>query len=208
MAVPIIGPFAGKKTQFNDIVHTYYLKGYDASKDDGSDCFNYDETFKALKSEAQKNGCDNNIEFDDAYYYISDLCERYRQTGKYTNESGASTACMTACSKLRDDVAGICKSDEKGWYCGSLGNGVVNWIFKIIRIIRYAMPPLLIILSILDFIKAIAQEDESKMKEATKHFVYRLIAVALLFIIPFILNFILRIFNIPGLSASNPFCAK
>ena len=58
----------------------------------------------------------------------------------------------------------------------------------------------------MDFIKAITQEDDSKMKEAQKRFIHRLIAIALLFVIPFLLNFVLRIFNIPGLDAKNPFC--
>jgi hypothetical protein len=45
------------------------------------------------------------------------------------------------------------------------------------------------------------------MKEATSKFFKRLIAAALIFIVPFILDFILKKFSIPGFSSENPFCA-
>ena len=60
---------------------------------------------------------------------------------------------------------------------------------------------------ILDFIKAIASESDDEMKKVSARFAKRLIAAALIFIIPFILDFILRMFNI-GLDAENPFCSQ
>ena len=201
---------------------TLVLKGVDKNNpdsDDKYDCSGFSAKLNYLKKvknneipELVKNpgGCDNNTYFNEAYNEFYQLCTRYISSMSYVDNSGSnlkSRSCMKACSDLRDTVDDMCDAKTSG-YCGSLGNKFVNWIFRIIRIIRYALPALLIILSILDFIKAIAEEDESKMKEATKRFIRRLIAVALLFIIPFILNFLLKIFNIPGLNASNPFCAN
>ena len=53
------------------------------------------------------------------------------------------------------------------------------------------MPVLVIVLGILDFIKAIGADKEDEMKKAQKNFIIRLIAAALVFIIPLILEFIL-----------------
>ena len=49
-----------------------------------------------------------------------------------------------------------------------------------------------ILLGIIDFIKAIVSEKDDEMKKAQGHFVKRLIAAALIFIIPFIIEFILN----------------
>ncbi|MDO4963845.1 MAG: hypothetical protein Q4E75_07120, partial [bacterium] len=47
-------------------------------------------------------------------------------------------------------------------------------------------------LGILDFIKAMSQDKDDEMKKAQKRFVIRLISAALIFILPFILEFILN----------------
>ena len=178
-------------------------------------CDAYTNYFNDLKDTLKdKNGnidpkkCDNNSEFDKRYMEIQEICDSFGTSISYAKGDGRAKGCSKACTNLRDDVDDLCQVNHKSSYCGSLGNGIVNWLFKIIRIIRYSLPPLMIILSVLDFIKAISEEDENKMKETTKRFFRRLIAVALLFIVPFIINFILHMFNIPGLNASNPFCAK
>ena len=160
---------------------------------------------------SDSKSCDNNPEFNYRYQELSQICESYRSTALYATDDGdkiVAKSCQKACTRLKDDIAGICNAAPEGGYCGSLGNKIVNWIFRIVRIVRYAVPVLLIILSILDYIKALAADSEDEMKKVTGRFVRRLIAAALIFIIPFILDFVLRIFNIPGLNASNPFCAK
>lgn len=186
-------------------------KNEDPSKYNFSGCQTYSDYIGWMKetlNEKHNYSCDNNSDFDDLYTELNLICESFRNSGVYISTTGKAKKCMSACTNMRDDIDDLCKKEVKSSYCGSLGNGIVNWIFKIIRIIRYTLPPLMIILSVLDFIKAISEDDENKVKEATKRFFRRLIAVALLFVIPFIINFILHMFNIPGLDASNPFCAK
>ena len=179
---------------------------------DDYSCTTYSVFLQGLK-ETVNNGnksCDNNVEFDKLYVELEQSCESFRATSTYAKDDGAAIrakACSKACSSLYDDVAEMCKINHDSGYCGSLGNKVVNWIFKILRMIRYGLPAILIILSILDFIRALASEDEGEMKKVTGRFAKRLIALALVFIIPFILDFILKMFDIPGLNASNPFCA-
>ena len=166
-----------------------------------SDCPTYSYAMERMKNSMVDNGCDNNKDFDEEYTKLEEKCEALRATSTYTDKSGIY-------DEVNYNIKNICGADYKGGYCGSLGNKIVNWIFRIIRIVRYGLPAIVIILSILDYIKALSSEDEGEMKKVNKRFMIRIIAVALLFIIPFILDFILKIFNIPGLSSTNPFCAK
>lgn len=205
----------GKDQDWEDYNQTLILeknKNEDPSKYNMSGCQTYSDYKEWMKETLTKENnysCDNNPEFDRLYTELNLMCESFRNSGVYVDSKGKAKRCMSACTNMRDDIDELCqRKEDSNIYCGSLGNGIVNWIFKIIRIIRYSLPPVMIILSVLDFIKAISEDDESKIKDATKRFFRRLIAVALLFIIPFIINFILHMFNIPGLNASNPFCAK
>lgn len=190
-----------KETKLDDLVDNY-------------NCITYSSSLQGMKeavSKSDSKSCDNNPEFNYIYQNLSQVCESYRSTAMYAKDDGdkiVAKSCQKACTRLKDDVAIMCNAEPEGGYCGSLGNKIVNWIFRIVRIVRYAVPILLIILSVLDYIKALAADDENEMKKVNGRFVRRLIAAALIFIIPFILDFVLRIFDIPGLNASNPFCAK
>jgi hypothetical protein len=74
--------------------------------------------------------------------------------------------------------------------CGFSGRLLV-WANNILRWIKYILPVFVIVLAILDFIKAIGADKDDEMKKAQKRFITRLIAAALVFIIPLIIEFIL-----------------
>lgn len=75
--------------------------------------------------------------------------------------------------------------------CGFSQNLII-WIANIIRWAKYIVPVIVIILGIIDFIKAIAGDKDDEMKKAQGRFIKRLIAAALIFIIPFIIEFVLN----------------
>lgn len=180
---------------------------------DKYNCLTYTSSIESLKKAKEKFGtCDNNSEFTYQYDKLYSLCEAFRSTSAYATEDSngeiGAKSCMTACSNLKDDVAEICNRNFSTIQCGSLGQKIVKWIYRIIRMVRYAIPVLIIILSILDYIKAIGSDSDDEMKKATGKFFKRLIVAAIIFIIPFILEFILRIFHLPGLNSNNPFCAN
>ena len=79
---------------------------------------------------------------------------------------------------------------------------LVAWIMKVVEWVRYIVPILLIILSIMDFMKAISSESDDEIRKAGARFVKRLIVAALIFVLPLLLEFLLGIFNIP----INDFC--
>ncbi len=176
-----------------------------------ADCSTFNIYLSGIQN-AAANGCDGNSEFDKRYIELTELCNSYRETAHYatSNANGQVQAksCSTACSYLYSQIDKMCGKSSNNAACGSLGHKIVSWIFKIIKFVRYAIPALLIILSILDYIKAIASDSEDEMKKVISRFSKRLVAAALIFIIPFVLEFILNIFNLPGLNADNIFCAK
>lgn len=110
--------------------------------------------------------------------------------------------CVKECVVKDSDISkikfenGLGVGDGGGTASCSLSERVVGWIFKIIKWIRYLVPILLILLSILDFIKAIASNSEDEMRKVGAKFVKRLIVAAIIFLLPLMLEFLLGIFNI------------
>ena len=71
-------------------------------------------------------------------------------------------------------------------------NQIVGGVMTVLKYVQtYSWPVAVIVLGILDFIKAIATDKDDEMKKAQKRFIIRLIAAALIFIIPFIIEFVL-----------------
>ena len=74
--------------------------------------------------------------------------------------------------------------------CG-FSDRLVIWIANVVRWIKYIIPVVVMALGILDFIKAMAGDKDDEMKKAQGRFVKRLIAAALIFLAPIIIEFIL-----------------
>ena len=107
--------------------------------------------------------------------------------------------CLEFCLGLDRKIATVKQTSAKDYnqsQCGFSAR-VVNWIMKIIKWIRYIVPALLIALSVMDFIKAIASDSEDEVRKVGAKFVKRLIVAALIFVLPLLLEFLLGIFNIP-----------
>ena len=176
---------------------------------DYGDCATYNDYMYVLNHLKEKNNgsCEESEEYTKAYRELVDLCNKYSTSTNYTDEKGENAkSCMKACSGLKDDIEALCGYKSSTYQCRNFGERTLAWIFKLINMVRYFVPVLLIILGLLDFIKTIATDDEGEIKKAGKRFVRRLIAAALIFIIPLILQFVLGMFNIPGLDPNNPFC--
>lgn len=80
----------------------------------------------------------------------------------------------------------------------------VAWLIqKIFNYVKILGPTIAIVLSSLDFAKAIVTSDDDTMKKAQSKFIKRMIAAALLFFIPLITQVLLGLF---GLTTDNPTC--
>jgi len=69
---------------------------------------------------------------------------------------------------------------------------LLSFFSNILRWIKYILPVIVIVFGILDFMKAMGADKDDEMKKAQGKFVKRLIAAALVFIIPLIIQFILE----------------
>lgn len=75
-------------------------------------------------------------------------------------------------------------------------NSVAWLVQKIFNYIKILGPSLTIILSSIDYIKAIVASDEKQMNKVNSNFVKRMVAAVLLFFIPTITSFVFSIFGI------------
>lgn len=87
--------------------------------------------------------------------------------------------------------------------CGTIS----EYVWKGYYILIVAGVILTIVLGILDFINAAASSDKDNLKKAYKKFFKRIIVLAVLLLLPYILEFIFKIIPpIQGLNPDNPLC--
>ncbi len=94
--------------------------------------------------------------------------------------------------------------------CGVLGNPQnpesTAWLLQeLFSIVKYLGPFLLLVLSSIDFIKAIILSDDETMKKAQKRLLIRAVLVVVLFLVPDLIFVILQIFDIVG-NPNSPTC--
>ena len=131
-----------------------------------------------------------NMNFSDKINSLSVFCNDVYSKCNYNDD--ATVYCLEKDKQISELMK---KYNLKGEKCG-LSSRLIFWFANIIKWVKYIAPVIAIILGILDFIKAIASSNDDEMKKSQGKFVKRLIAAALLFIVPFIIEFVLDKFNI------------
>ena len=176
----------------------------------GGLCDFYNDYLSNIKSDYYNaTNCDKSVDeycdsvfLEDAEFNIKNINEGCSQIYSRVNaDEGCAIKCLNFTDTLKElkEYYGINDNDAE---CG-MSSRIIKFIANVIRWIKYIAPVLAIILGILDFIKAIASQNDDEMKKAQGKFVKRLIAAALLFIVPFILEFVLDKFNV---AKDNTFC--
>lgn len=82
--------------------------------------------------------------------------------------------------------------------CSIFSKDFIDFMQLILNYIRIAGIVLTVVLSTMDYTKTIFSTDDKSNEKANKRFSTRLIVVALLFLIPSVLTFVLNLFNIQG----------
>lgn len=72
---------------------------------------------------------------------------------------------------------------------------VANWLQKIFNFIKFLGPILVIVLSIVEFFKAMVSDDKDALVKAGKKTFTRIILALILFFLPYLINFFFRIFG-------------
>lgn len=80
--------------------------------------------------------------------------------------------------------------------CSIFSNEFIDFMQLMLNYIRIAGIVLTVVLSIMDYTKTIFSSEDKSNEKANKRFSTRLIVVALLFLIPAVLTFVLNLFNI------------
>ena len=116
---------------------------------------------------------------------------------KYRNFTAGT--CTDECVRIGENIAELeTKYHLRNPYgeekC-NIGEQVVAMVYNVLKWAKYIAPILVIILTILDFIKALAAQSDDDMKKAQGKFIKRLIVAALLFLLPLIINFALKTFG-------------
>lgn len=128
---------------------------------------------------------------------LRSFCSSVLKTGDYKLDP-----CVESCLNFTSDIQDIEGINVSSGKC-SLSDRIVNWIANIMKWIKYIAPVLVIIFGIMDFIKAIASNSDDAMKKAQGRFIKRIIVAALVFLVPFVIEFALNTFN---LVSDNPYC--
>lgn len=86
--------------------------------------------------------------------------------------------------------------------------GVAELISNAYLLIEIAAIVILIVFTILDYAKVILNGDTDEIKKVNQKLMKRIIIVAVIFLLPAIVNTVLRIFNIEGFNSENPLCVN
>ena len=168
-----------------------------SDKESADHCSRYDTMYKNLEKEYQKKPLELN-KINQIIDEIKTTCNSilaYSNSG-YVDENNkfVQYQCINSCINAKNDIDALKEKydiyvEDKG-QCGFSGR-LLSFFSNILRWIKYILPVLTIVLSILDFVKAMGADKEDEMKKSQQRFIRRIIAAALLFIVPLILEFIL-----------------
>lgn len=183
------------------------IKGFNCTGDNCSSvdvCQMYDDYEKILENDlaeynSQKNskskGRKELKNYNTDKNIFNEYCKSALKTINYVDGS-----CLENCLRLSKDLARLetdagLRSGPEAIKC-NIGESVLNLVYNVLKWGKYIAPVLVIILSILDFIKAIASQNDDDMKKAQGKFIKRLIIAAILFLLPLIINFMLKTFGL------------
>ena len=159
--------YSRKKIELEDAFDNYYSSGDKSKKAD------YLNKYNQVKNS------------------ISEYCSNVIKNGNYDD------GCVIPCMGLKETLNGyqedIVGSKELG-NCG-MSDDMRDLLSNIFNIVRFAIPALVIVLGLFDFLRAAASGTEDHMKKAQKQLITRLIAAALIFLAPLVISFFLEQFG-------------
>ncbi len=141
----------------------------------------YEEKYKKQKDTTYKSKYIELIE------EVRTTCTQGLSTADYNDP------CVMNCLNFDRD-----KAEWDSWFsisadntkkCG-LSARLLAWIINIVKWVKYIAPVLVILLGIFDFIRAIASSKDDEIKKAQGRFIRRVIAAALIYLVPTILIFV------------------
>lgn len=98
------------------------------------------------------------------------------------------------------EVGFIDDIDQKCVACNGtdIPYGVVYMVHNVVNVIKIGIPIVLIILGMIDFLKAVIASDEKQMKDSTSTFIRRIISAILIFFVFVIVQFVFSLIDDDG----------
>ena len=82
---------------------------------------------------------------------------------------------------------------------------IISTGYFIIEMVGLAI---LVIFTAMDYVKIFLNDNADELKKANSNFIKRLIIAVILFLLPALVNFALRIFKIEGINSEHPLCVQ
>ena len=169
--------------KLSSLIEGHYAKKCSDLKNIYDDEERFDNLLKTLKDFASKN---SSFKFDpkpgEKLHTNLQLAEKYCNTEDYDMEK----------------KNGKIDSGEDVDACNVIPDVVKTWIINILKIIRYLALALVVVLGVLDFMKAAGSGEPDAMKKAGQSFGKRLIAVIVLFLLPYLVELLLGLVDLLG----------
>lgn len=154
-------------------------------------CSFYNNALANIQEYANKYEVEKNASYKTKYIQVLEevrtACSQGLSTADYNDP------CVMRCLDFNRD-----KAEWDSWFsisvdntkkCG-LSTRLLAWIINIVKWVKYIAPVLVILLGIFDFIRAIASSKDDEIKKAQGRFIRRVIAAALIYLVPTILIFV------------------
>ena len=137
------------------------------------------------------------------YYNDFSYCSTNGWTS-YKSIVGRCTNAAYKTYKLKDNSSSSSSSSGGDMAsCNVIPDIIKDWIKNILKVVRYIALALVIVLGALDFLKASGSGEPEQIKKSGQAFLKRMIAVAVLFLLPVLIDLILNLINMLG---ADPTC--
>ena len=179
------------------------------NKCESSGTNNEDTVFSSIANVLNKEALATLLLQGDGLIEIRSECTTYaiQDNGDVMDKSTGTICDLTEEGMLND---GVCKKAQQAIQmsaivapadCSDVAD-LVNEVAKIYNLLKIALVVLLVIFSLLDFVKATASPEDDQLSKAFKKLVTRAIIMAVIFMLPVLIQWILDIVKIEGLSDS------
>lgn len=175
------------------------------------------QNYTEEEAEEATKSCEEEV-YDTPHYYPNSITQQNEKITceQMINMPGTCNSHAADCQKCKDALAACKKtveentadSDKDGTYqdkplfdmeinkapgCVIMGSNLNNLLGDIYKWVRGAAAALVIVLGVLDFLKAVTSEDAEAMRKAGSTFTKRLILLVVLILLPYLIDFVLEL---------------
>lgn len=151
--------------------------------------------YQVYSASSNKNDYGNSTTIETRTFYLSEDAVK-KASKKYTtygNEKyGSSDDKNSGAYVIINDNTKNTKDNSIEARCAKI-EGIKKYISWTYNLLRFAIPLLIVVLSTVEFVGVVLSGEDEKMEKAKKHFIIRLVIGVVAILVPYLLEFILRL---------------